>query len=213
MCIYEYIDICTYICIYISIYICIYIYMCIYIFICAKWIIHMCLRHISRGWWDALAHVCYRSSIRVTWPIHTCDMTHLLVGVTLFICMCNMSYSRDSPMMRYPSTRVISRIHICDMDSSVTWTRHTCDLTNSHDSFAWLAIDEIPNMTHSYLWHDSFVCVTLMFVCVTWLMQITRHRLVAFARVWYDSFIYVTSPWPMTHSHDSFTWLLHMTPS
>jgi len=60
------------------------------------------------------------------------------------------------------------------------------------------------DMTPSYVWHDSFICVTwLIHMCVTWLIHmftwdmtqlpnIKRH-----ATLWHDSFICVT-------------WLLHM---
>ena len=53
-------------------------------------------------------------------------------------------------------------------------------------------------MTHSYVWHDSFICVT-------WLIHMCD---MTHSYVWHDSF--------MTHSyvwHDSFicvTWLIHM---
>jgi len=86
-------------------------------------------------------------------------------------------------------------------------------------------------MTHSYVWHDSFICVTWLihmcdmthsyvwhdaFICVTWLIHM---RGMTHSYVWHDSFICVT--WlihmcGMTHSyvwHDSFicvTWLIHM---
>jgi len=79
------------------------------------------------------------------------------------------------------------------------------------------------DMTHSYVWHDSFICVawrihTLRgsFTCVTWLIHMCA---MTHAHVWHDSFTCVT--WlihmcDMTHSymwHDSFicvTWLIHM---
>ena len=65
------------------------------------------------------------------------------------------------------------------------------------------------NMTHSYAWHDSFICVT-------WLIHMCD---VTYSYVWQNSFMCVT--WlihmcDMTHScvwHGSFirvTWLIHM---
>ena len=86
-------------------------------------------------------------------------------------------------------------------------------------------------MTHSYVWHDTFICVTWLihmcdmthsyvwhdtFICVTWLIHICD---MTHSYVWHDSFICVT--WhihmcDMTHSyvwHDAFicvTWLIHM---
>ena len=87
------------------------------------------------------------------------------------------------------------------------------------------------DMTHSYVWHDSFVCVTwLIYTCgvthsyvwhnsftrVTWLIHVCN---MTHSHVWHGSFICMT--WlihlcDMTHSrvwHDSFThvtWLIHM---
>jgi len=66
------------------------------------------------------------------------------------------------------------------------------------------------DITHSYVWHDSFICVT-------WLIHMCD---VTHAYVGHESFIYVTElglihMWDMTHSyvrHDSFiceTWLIH----
>jgi len=78
-----------------------------------------------------------------------------------------------------------------------------------HDSFifaTWLI--HMCDMTHSYVWHDSFICeIWLIHMC-----DMTHLY------VWHDSFICVT--WlihtcDMTHSyvrHDSFihvTWLIH----
>jgi len=90
-----------------------------------------------------------------------------------------------------------------------TWLIHMCD------------------MTHSYVCHDSFICVPWLihsFICATWLVHmrdVTHSYMCAMTRsyVCHDSFVYV--PWlihmcDMTHSyvwHDSFicgTWLIHM---
>jgi len=64
-------------------------------------------------------------------------------------------------------------------------------------------------MTHSYMWHDSFICVT-------WLIHMCD---MTHSYVWHDSFICVTwriHMYDMTHSHvwnNSFIcapWLTHM---
>jgi len=91
-------------------------------------------------------------------------------------------------------------------DSYLTWLIHLCD------------------MTHSCVWHDSFMCVTWLFhmcdmtpsyvsrdsfICVTWLIHMcdmTRSY------VWHDSLIYVTwliHMWDMTHFL-RVPWLIHM---
>ena len=79
----------------------------------------------------------------------------------------------------------------------VTWLIHMCD------------------MTHSYVWHNSFICVTWL-IHVAWPIHMCD---MTHSYVWHDSFICVT--WlihmcDMTHSyvvHDSFIsvpWLIHM---
>jgi len=61
-----------------------------------------------------------------------------------------------------------------------------CDITHSyvwHDSFVcvtWLI--HMCDMTHSYVWHDSFMCVT-------WLIHMCA---MTHSCVWHDSFICVT---------------------
>ena len=78
-------------------------------------------------------------------------------------------------------------------------------------------------MTHAYVWHDSFICVTWLihmcdmthayvwhdsFICVAWLIHMCD---MTHAYVWHDSFICV--PWliqmcAMTHHacHESIIW-------
>jgi len=76
---------------------------------------------------------------------------------------------------------------------------HICDMTHSyvwHDAFVcdtWLI--RVCDMTHSYVWHDSFVRVILH---GAWEVD---------AYVWHDSFIRV-----MTHSHIRWTGLTHWDP-
>jgi len=66
-----------------------------------------------------------------------------------------------------------------------------CDMTHSyvwHESFMYVTrLIHMCAMTHSYVWQDSFICVT-------WLIH-----------VWHDSFICVT--WLI---HTFVTWLIHM---
>jgi len=73
----------------------------------------------------------------------------------------------------------------------VTWLIHMCDITHSHvwhHSFicvTWLI--HMCDMTHSYVWHVPFICVT-------WLMHACD---MTHSYVWHDSFMCVT-------------WLIHM---
>ena len=71
---------------------------------------------------------------------------------------------------------------------------------------AWHALSHtfMGRMTHSYVWHDSFMCVTWLghmcdvtrsyvwldsFICATWLVHL---RDMTRSHVWHDSFICVT---------------------
>ena len=94
-------------------------------------------------------YVLYDSFIRVTWLIymtwliHSCDMTHsYLQRADSYVC-------RDSFMC-------------------VTWLILVCDMTHScvrHDSFTcatWL-IHVCLIHSYFYVWHGSFMCVTLAF--------------------------------------------------
>ena len=103
--------------------------------------------------------------MRVTWLIHTCDMTHSCVWHDSFI-------------------RVTWRIHMCDMTPFTCF--HICDMTHSyvwHDSFiseTWLI--HMCGMTHSYVSHDSFICVTWrIHMCDKWVRCHLTHQY-----VWHD---------------------------
>jgi len=69
-----------------------------------------------------------------------------------------------------------------------------CDMTHLyvyHDSFTcvtWLILIHICDMTHSYAWHALFICVT-SFVCVTRLICLCD---MTHSYVWHDSFTRVT---------------------
>ena len=96
-----------------------------------------------------------------------------------------------------------------------------CDMTHLyvwHDSFicvTWLI--HMCDMTHSFVWHDSFICVTWLihaclesFICVTWLMLCVCVTWRINVR---DILIHICD---INHSrawHDSLsrvTWLIHM---
>jgi len=68
---------------------------------------------------------------------------------------------------------------------------HTCDMTHSYvwyDSFirvTWLI--HMCDMTHSYVWHDSFICMTVIFLA--WLIPVCDKTR---SYMWHDSFICLT---------------------
>jgi len=160
-------------------------------FTCVTWLIYMC----------DMTHSCRRrdSFICVTWLIHMCDMTHSYVWHDSFIrvtwlipCMwhdtfIHMNESAQTNLLR--NTPV--SLYACHMSTikCVTWLVHMCD------------------MTHSYVWHDSFIRVT-------WLIPY----------MWHDTFINMNesaqtnllchTPVALYAGHMStikcVTWLIHM---
>jgi len=80
-----------------------------------------------------------------------------------------------------------------ELGMSAIWLIHMCDMTHSyvwHDAFicvTWLI--HMCDMTHSYVWHDAFICVTwLIHMC-----DMTFHLCdMTHSYVWHDSFICVT---------------------
>jgi len=86
----------------------------------------------------------------------------------------------------------------------VTWLIRTCDVTHSyvwHDSFVHvIRLIYMRDMMHSYVWHNSFLCVSWFF----------DMRVMTRSYMWHHPFMYV--PWLIhlcatTHSyvcHDSF---------
>ena len=157
----------------------------------------------------------------VTRLIHTCVTTHKYVWHNSFICVTWLIHMWDTTRMW-----MARPIDMC----SCGYFSHQAEPL-SHMRVTWLACTR--GRTHSYVWYDSFICVTwLIHTChmahicvtangwqqctyVTWLIYMcdTTH-----SYVWHDSFIRVT--WlihtcDMTHSyvwHDSFirvTWLIH----
>jgi len=154
-------------------------------FICVTWLIHLCDITLTDGngehtrlqvsdyiircvtWHDLLTCLTRDILMRVTWIMHACVMTHSYVWhaficVTwLFICVTSLQ------LMATANTQdcrwVILSFHpVCDM----TWLTYVCDTTR--DIFmrvTWIMHACV--MTHSHVWHDSFICVTLLLLMAT----------------------------------------------
>jgi len=132
-----------------------------------------------------------------------------------FACLFVTHLRRYSFTYMWAITRFAILIHLYYVTHAkgVTWLIHKDDMTHSymcHDSFicvTWLI--HMCDMTHSYVWHDLFICVTwLIHMCVT-----------ADSHVRHDSFkcmtwlIHMCVTMHLHVRHDSFlsvTWLFHI---
>jgi len=232
-----------YTCTYIHIYIHIYMYVYIYIYIYSSWHWYntskdrylpdsrCSCRHLpwlsQCGSWqkttstrlDVYLPLLHGSApgMCVTWLNHMCVMMYSYVWKDPFMCVAGL--------WRALSVCVTGMIHMCSLmhsydcllllhglapGMSVTWLINVCD------------------MTHSCVWHDSFICVTGLWrdSCewVTWLGRMCNlmHSYVCYT---YDEFICLPTNavrigtchlCDMTHScvwHDAFmsvTWCIHM---
>jgi len=155
---------------------------------------------------------------------------------SIWSCVClwmthsyvNDSYIRVTWLMHVE--RVMSYIYVAvsDWPMCVTWVLHMWDMKLPRICVTCLA--HMCDMTHSYVWHDSFICVTWLIhmcdmthlyvwhdslICVTWHVHVcdTTH-----SYAWHASFIFVAWPihiYDMIHSYvrrDScmyVTWLIH----
>ena len=94
------------------------------------------------------------------WFIRICDMTHSYMWHDLFVCVTWLIHIWGTWFMRDSKSKILIR---CLTDI------YTCDMTYSC----------ICDMTHSYIWHDSFIYVTWpvhmwhdLSIRDTWLIQI-----------------------------------------
>ena len=153
----------------------------------------------------------------VTWLIHICDVT--------------LSYVKDVP----PYGRDMAHSYVLhdffvtrDSITCVTWLIHACNVKTL-----------ICNMTHWYVWCDSFTCLMRLFhmwhdslICVTQLFdmcdmtvshvtQLIHMCDMTHPYVWRDSFTcvshesFICATWPIhmyetTLSFTGMTWLFHM---
>jgi len=171
-------------------------FMCVtwHVHVCVAWLIRMCdtrLIHMR----DTHSYVRHDSFVRATWFIRTCDMIHSYVRHDSFVCVtCLIREQRVCKIFALESgTSHVRRNH-------VTYTNESCHAYASVISGAmshiwpqiWLL--HMCDMTHSYVWHDSFICVT-------WLIH---KRDMTHSYAWHYSFIcmtWLTHMRDMTHSH------------
>jgi len=150
------------------------------------------LRHMHRGVALYIFLICRQDSIicrhdsftRVTWLIHRVYLRHVHQEVALYVCV-DVTHSYADMTQSY------WLIHM------KTWPTHTCDETHSFVdmtlSFAWYVaficktwliylrdmtqlydsiICRYAVVTHSHVWHDSFMCRRELLICVTWLIRV-----------------------------------------
>ena len=202
-------------------------FMCVCAFICAPWLIHVCLwlihmwrdsficvwrdsfmcnTHQWQYWYCASVWVC--SFMTHSWWRHHTH-THSWGSHDSFMCVPWLIhvYSWLIDMFLYQSKKKNYITVVSSGNTGITcgtWLIHMCDMTHWyvwHDSFlcvTWLI--HMCDMTHSYVWHDSFICVTwLIHMCDMTHSYVWHDSFICAAYVWYDSFIYVTwliNVWP-----------------
>jgi len=137
--------------------------------------------------------------------MHTCDMTHSCVWQDAFICvtwiiyMCDMTYSyvwHDSFIcVTWLVMRETWLIHVFAMMH--TWVRHDSCMRVLTNRQLGTYIS-----THSYVWHDTFLCVTWRIHACDMIHTWVRH----------DSFIWFSQAQTAGRAHSlSFicvTWLI-----
>jgi len=148
---------------------------------------------------DSSCIVWHESFICVTWLNETCDVTHSYMWYDTFCGSYSHRYkTKDS------SCIVWQNWFIC-----VTWLNETCDVTRSRAPTRTSVRQQTPpamcDMTHSYMWHASFLRVLwlsswwisswflpsclqengLLLHCVTWLIHVCDMN---HSYVWHDSF-------------------------
>jgi len=142
-------------------------------FVCVAWLIRMCGLTHSYVWHDSFVYL--------TWLIRMCDMTHSnvrhdsFVHVTWLIRTCDKIHALDCVKRLIRSFAVVTPPAYSSRHKS-PHDKLTCDIFLTH----------MCDMTHSYVWPDSFVRLGEMphsSICVTWfvliillLKPVTRYR-------------------------------------
>jgi len=114
--------------------------------------------------------------------------------------MCDTTHCRRtrSTLLACSYFQGMSLIFVC-----VTWLIHMCDMTHSyvwHDSFICVTWPtHMCDMTHSYVWNDSLICMTRLWLALT-----------ICADLWHIHKRSMThSKWDMTHLRSPFMHVYH----
>jgi len=138
------------------------------------WLIHTGNMAPSYVWHDSIK--C------VTWLIHMCDTTLSYVRHDSFMSTLITYATRHCNTLQHAATRCNTLQHAVspgrDLGSTLITFRSRLFLKRRPASLSAITWD----MTHSYVWHDSFICVT-------WLIHMCD---VTHLYVWHDSFVCVT---------------------
>jgi len=223
-------------------------------FMCVTWLIHTCDMTHPRVWYDSFT--C------VTWLIHMCDMTHMFRAIMWLHHTHTHTHPKShSHTLTHIVGGVTWLLHVCGMThwlirvtrfthsktpydiifSCVTWILHICHISHLcvwHDSqISSQYLTSFSNflmctMTVSYVWLDSFICVTWLrnceqtrnsiafsdmshgfFIYKAWLIYMLdmTHRFCA--KIWqHFEMSYVTSFYVGHDSHICVTWLTYSVP-
>jgi len=154
---------------------------------CVTWRIHMCDMPQLYVWHDSFT--CVTRLIRIhtqltamplgPWLVCMCDTPHSHAWHASFICVASLVYMCDmTHISRVPYTRVRHAsftcatwpIHTCDKILSRAWRHSFIETKNTGNAVIGIrrtcATWRVPclihmgDMTHSYVWHDPFICVT-----------------------------------------------------
>jgi len=162
------------------------------IFMCATRFIHMCDMTHSYVWHDSITFVTW---LIHTWHTHAHEHTvcvrvvHENPRVPTYFYMCDMTHSyvcHDSFFM-------------CGLFTCVTWLIHIWHaLAHAHAQYVYMWRELKSSELFSYVWHDSFICVTrLIHLC-----DMTRSHMC------HDSCIRHTHT--HTHAHTQYVYSWHM---
>jgi len=123
--------------------------------------------------------------LRVTWLIHTCDMTHTGVLHDSYRCVTWLTQVCDTTpsYVWHESYRCVTwLIQVCDMTHSGVWHGSYSVWHDSYRCVTWLI--QVCDMTHTGVWHDSYRRMTYVHVA---LAAYSLH-----STAWHDVFSWVT---------------------